>query len=122
MKAYKALSGSEQALLIALLDLDESPTITELRMAYENRIVGIQGPLGFQEAMSRLKHSFVTVAKTFQGVEVINFKHPSLRDLLLSELRGDPTARRRYIELTSPGGLAKVIEGFAVAGLGPIAS
>jgi len=122
VKAYKALSGSEQALLIALLDLDESPTIAELRKAYENRIVGIHGPLTFQEAVSRLKHSFVTVAKTFQRIEVINFKHPSLRDLLLSQLRGDPTARRRYIELTSPGGLAKVIEGFAVAGSGPLAN
>jgi hypothetical protein len=114
-KAYKALSASEQTLLIALLDLDESPTSAELRRAYEKRIPDIQGPLTFQEAVSRLRHSFITVAKTYQRAEVVNFKHPSLRDLLLGQLRADPTARRRYIELTSPGGLAKVIEGFAVA-------
>jgi len=72
-----------------------------------------QHPLPFPNAITRLKHSFITLTRTFQGLERVNFKHPSLRDLLLGELRNDPSARRRYIELTSPIGLAKLIQGLA---------
>lgn len=64
-KTYKALSPSEQALLIALLDLDESPRAAELQTAYEKRRADILGPLTFQQAVSRLRHSFITVSKTF---------------------------------------------------------
>ncbi len=113
-KAYRALSHSEQALLISLLDLDELPTTTDLKRAYEVRIAHLaEAALTFSQVVSRLRHSFITVMKTYHGIERINFKHPSLRDLLLGELRDDPTARRRYIELTSTVGLARLVEGVA---------
>jgi hypothetical protein len=111
-KAFRSLPKSEQILLTCLLDLDEPANLTALQEAYERRVDGIAN-LSFLDAVTRLKHSFITVTRTYQGVEVINFKHPSLRDVLLGELRSDPNARRRYIELTSPFGLANLIRGIA---------
>jgi hypothetical protein len=112
-KAFRALSPSEQTLLISLLDHDESSQRAELQAAYERRIADTQNSLTFDEALSRLKHSFVTINRSYQGAETIDFKHPSLQDLLITQLRGNTTARRRYIQLTSPSGLAKLIQGFA---------
>lgn len=111
-KAFRLLPKAEQVLLTSLLDLDEPANLTELHQAYERRVNGVAS-LPFSDAVTRLKHSFITVTRTYQGLEVINFKHPSLRDVLLGELRTDLNARRRYIELTSPLGLANLIRGIA---------
>jgi len=118
-KIYRTLSESEKALLISLLDLNESPTTQDLQSAYEKRTIHfVSPPLSFSDAVTRLKHTFVTVTYTYHGIEKIDFKHPSLRDLLLSQLRDDPVARMKYIELTSTVGLAKLVQGLASKGNG----
>jgi hypothetical protein len=117
-KAYRALSDSERVLLISLLDLEEPARLAELRQAYDRRSVDIGGhPLPFADVIGRLKHSFITVTRTYEGLDRAN-KHPSLRDLLLREVRDDPVARRRYIELTTPVGLASLIRGLSRPGNG----
>ncbi len=113
-KAYRALSQSEQTLLVSLLDLDEPARTADLQPIYDRRTTQTDGRvLKFHDVIGRLKHSFITVARTYQGVETVNFKHPSLRDLLVREMRDNPGVRRRYIELTTPVGLAALIRGLS---------
>jgi hypothetical protein len=116
-KAYRSLSPSEQAILMAMLDAEEESAIGLLQTAYERRIHGSHGrPLAFDAAISRLRHSLLEISQSYSGSTTVDFRHPSLRDMLLEELRDDSQARRRYIELTTPTGLAALVRG-----LGPVA-
>jgi hypothetical protein len=115
IKAYRKLSLSEQALLSAMLDFDGSTPAGDLKVSYESRAVDLGSKrLSFEESVSRLKHSFLRATISYDGEELIAVQHPSLRDMLLLDLRDDPTARRRYLMLASPFGLAGVIGGIAL--------
>ena len=116
VQAYSKLNGSEQTLLTAMLDLNTPASSTDLQRAYELRCAQLSGrQLDFDDCVNRLKHSFVQVTTLFSGHAYINFQHPSLRDMLLSQLRNNEVARRRYIQLTSPLGLSQLIKGIAVS-------
>jgi adenylate kinase family enzyme len=114
IQAYRALSRSEQILLSTMLDFEGAILARVLRASYETR-VGYRegGHLSFEECVTRLDHSFLTLTSSHSGDQYISVQHPSLRDMLLLHLRGDPDARMRYISLASPFGLARVIGGIA---------
>jgi hypothetical protein len=117
-KAFDGLSPSEQALLTALLDFDDDAELDQLQQAYEQRIQDEhKRRLPFNKAISRLQHSFLQVSRSYSGTVTADFRHPSLRDMLLERLRDDARARKRYIELTTPAGLAALVRG-----LGPVRS
>jgi hypothetical protein len=114
IQAYRKLSNSEQTLLSAMLDFAYNACSVDLKASYTRRsarIVG--GQLQFDECCSRLQHSFLSTSIAFNGEHLISFQHPSLRDLLLMELRDDTAARQRYIQLASPFGVASMIKGIA---------
>ena len=112
IKAYSALSASEQALMTALLDFDKGAESKQLEQAYGQRIKDGQGRyLSFAKSVSRLQHSFLQVSRSYAGVSTIDFRHPSLRDMLLGQLRDDGRARQRYIELATATGLAALVRG-----------
>ncbi len=114
IQAYRALSQSEQILLSAMLDFDGATTARALRGSYEMRVSRHEGGhLSFEECVTRLDHSFLTLTSSHSGEQYISVQHPSLRDMLLLHLRGDTDARRRYISLASPFGLAGMIGGIA---------
>jgi len=114
IQAFNALSQSEQTLLLSMLDFDGPVEARALRSAYERRATQRDGGhLSFEECVSRLDHSFLTVTSSHAGEQYVSVQHPSLRDMLLMNLRGDPNARRRYISLSSPIGLAGIIGGIA---------
>lgn len=114
IQAFRKLSQSEQTLLLAMLDFEGPIAERELRAAYEMRASKREGGhLSFDDCVARLDHSFLTVAVTHTGERRVSVQHPSLRDMLLLELRGDMDARRRYISLASPFGLAGIIKGIA---------
>lgn len=116
VQAYSKLNGSEQTLLAAMLDLNTPSSSTDVQRAYELRCAQLSGRwLDFDDCVNRLKHSFVQVTTLFLGHAYINFQHPSLRDMLLSQLRNNEVARRRYIQLASPFGLSQLIKGIAVS-------
>ena len=116
-KAFDALSASEQALLTALLDFDDEAGPPELERAYEQRIQDEpRRRLPFNTAISRLQHSFLQISRSYSGAKRIQFRHPSLRDMLLERLGDDTRARKRYIELTTPAGLAALVRGLARPG------
>ena len=110
-RAFDALSGSEQTLLTALLDFDDTAEEDQLAKAYEQRMQDDKRRLPFAKALTRLRHSFIQVSRTYSGADTVEFRHPSLRDMLLERLRDDSRARRRYIELTTPSGLAALVRG-----------
>lgn len=62
--------------------------------------------LRFEKCLSLLDHSFIKTDS-----ELIDFQHPTIRDLLMEILRNDTSVRRRYIATLAPNGLASVIEG-----------
>jgi len=111
-RAFDGLSPSEQALLTALLDFDDDAELDQLQRAYEQRIQDEhRRRLPFNEAIARLRHSFLQVSRSYSGTATAEFRHPSLRDMLLERLRDDARARKRYIELTTPAGLAALVRG-----------
>jgi len=111
-KAFDGLSESEQALLTALLDFDDDAELSQLERAYEQRIQDEhKGRLTFNKAISHLRHSFLQISRSYSGTVTVEFRHPSLRDMLLERLREDARARKRYIELTTPAGLAALVRG-----------
>ena len=113
---HNALSNSEQALLTALLDFDDDAELGDLRLAYEQRIQDEDKQrLAFNSVIQRLGHSFLQISRSYSGKVTVEFRHPSIRDMLLEQLRDDTRARKRYIELTTPAGLA-----FLVRGLGAL--
>jgi adenylate kinase family enzyme len=114
IQAFRALSQSEQVLLSAMLDFDGPIAERALRASYDTRVSRREGGhLSFEECVARLDHSFLTVTSSHSGDRYISVQHPSLRDMLLLYLRGDTDARRRYISLASPFGLAGMIGGVA---------
>jgi Novel STAND NTPase 3 len=118
-KAYRAISSSERDLLVSMLDFDFRARIQELEGAYTARAsAGAGSRLPFEQCLDRLQHSFLGVSKDDHGHRYVNFQHPSLRDLLLSEVNQTSAVRKRYIELASPSGLAGVIRGLAAADTG----
>lgn len=112
IQAHGKLSVSEQALLSAMLDFDDLAPTNGLRVSYDSRVSDL-GPkcLTFEQSVSRLKHSFLRTGASFAGQEFVTMQHPSLRDMLLLQMREDPIARKRYIGLATPFGLANIIGG-----------
>jgi adenylate kinase family enzyme len=114
IQAFRKLSQSEQTLLTAMLEFEGPTAERELRASYELHVSKREGGhLSFDECLARLDHSFLTVALSYSGERRVSMQHPSLRDMLLLELRQDIDARRRYISLVSPSGLAGMIGGIA---------
>ena len=116
VQAYRNLSASEQTLLAAMLDFNAGASLSGIQRAYELRCKQLDRPrLDFDNCVNRLKHSFLRVTTPYSGQEYIDFQHPMLRDMLLSQLRKDDLARRRYIQLASPVGLSNLILGVALS-------
>jgi hypothetical protein len=116
VQAYSKLNESEQMLLVAMLDLNALASSTDVKRAYELHCEQLSGRrLDFDDCVNRLEHSFVTVIPLYSKHSYIDFQHPSLRDMLLSQLRNNEVARRRYVQLASPLGLSQLIKGVAVS-------
>lgn len=116
VQAYSGLGASAQTLLLCMLDFDGMVKIEKVRSAYQQRSTQIDGKaLPFDEVVKRLQHSFLRVVRFYSQHEAVDFQHPSLRDMLLSRLRDDETARRRYVELASPVALATLIQGVVLS-------
>ena len=116
VQAYNRLSESEQTLLVAMLDFNTFASSNDVQKAYELRCKQLTGRrLNFDDCVRRLEHSFLRVLASFPSHEYLDFQHPSLRDMLLSQLRTDEVARRRYIQIASPLGLSQLIKGVAVS-------
>jgi len=114
--AYRAVTPSERVLLTALLDFEEGAELGALQEAYTRRSRELVSPVPFKQVVARLRHSFLQMSRSFAGLDTVDFRHPSLRDMLLEELRDDRGARRRYIELTSAKGLSALVRGLGAAG------
>ncbi len=112
-KAYLKLNTSEKVCLNSMLDFDRPPLLGELSDAYNNRCKSIDGEiLDINRVLSRLNHSFLNISNDDRIGEKIFFQHPSIRDLLISLLKNEPSILSKHIQLSSPLGIAEVIRGF----------
>lgn len=114
IKAFRSLSTSEQLLLTSTLDFSGPASDTDLKGSYESRVRQSDGKhLSFEDCLSRLDHSFLSVTMSHGGERQIAVQHPSLSDILLLELRHDVNARMRYLSHANPYGLTRVMAGIA---------
>lgn len=114
--AYLKLSESEQALLEAVLDLVPRASAQDASEAYSLHCARFtRRALPFEDCLDRIDHSFLQVTQTYAGERSIEFAHPSLRDMLFSQIMKSASARQRYIQLASPVGLARVIRGIDIS-------
>lgn len=117
--AYRNLNQSEQALLLAVLDAGDAQDEVRVREGYIARAASIERPLSWDRAVARLTHSFLVRTQSYTGELLIDFEHPSLRDIILMELSEDASARRTYISIASATGLAELIVGLAALSRDP---
>jgi hypothetical protein len=116
-QAYRQRSEPERILLLAMFDFRFAARIEEIGSVYKDRIVSCPTMgVTFLECLRRLEHSFLRRWRAWQGQEYVDFQHPSLRDLLVGELRDNAAARRHYITTASPFGIASMCVGLRDAG------
>jgi hypothetical protein len=102
--SFGALEEQHRALLIALLDTpagltDERELAATLRRHHP---AGLSRPP--HELIDRLTDHFVRISSL--GIDWV---HPSWRDLVIEQLRGDSHARRRFLRACGPYGAALVL-------------
>lgn len=100
--SFRALSAEHRALLVALLDTPPGP-VEERELAAATRRHSATGlPRPPSELIDRLSDHFVRVVAPMS----VTWVHPSWRDLVIEELRGDDQARSRFLSRCEIHGLA----------------
>ncbi len=102
--SFRALETEHRELLISLLDapaglIDERELAAVVRRHHPG---GLSLPVG--ELIDRLTDHFLRV--TALG---IGWVHPSWRDLVIDELRGDPDARQRFLSASAVDGVTLAV-------------
>ncbi len=112
--AYRKISESEKTLLIAVLDFDRGAEIEMLEQEYNRRVTRVgSSALGYKMCLQRLDHSFLTITDSFYGTRNVDFQHPSLRDIIVTELRENSVSRKKYLEIANAKGVANTVLGLA---------
>ena len=73
----------------------------------------ISAYLSFEKCVDRLKDSFLIEFCTYQGDTIIDFQHPSIRDMILNIVQKDPLARLDYLKNATTEGILTIIEGLS---------
>lgn len=102
--SFRALEKEHRLLLIALLDTPAGLTDERELAATVRRHcpAGLSRPP--HELIDRVTDHFLRISSL--GIDWV---HPSWRDLLIDELRGDPDARRRFLRVCGPYGALLVL-------------
>lgn len=113
--AYKKLSESQRILLISMLDFNGRGLVSNLKKTYEIRCAQLKfSRTDFMENLHQLEHSFLQLSLTYDRQQYVNFQHPSLKDMIIGEIRNDSIARNNYIISASPNGCANIINGIGL--------
>jgi len=102
-KAFRALTPTNKWLLISLLEIEARRPLEELRVAYE-RCCPIEVRLPFESVVDELSEAFVRSRNSNQGT-IVDWVHPSCRDLVIDELRADPPLLAAFLNRTSLDGI-----------------
>ena len=100
-KAFAKLDSPQKWLLISLLDCERSPDLNKLELSYR-RFCQIERPI--QEQVHLLEEGFLLMS-TESGSTVIDWIHPSYRDLVIDELEKNETAALHFLERCSLPGI-----------------
>ena len=100
-KAFTKLDRAEKWLLIAMLDCERSPDLDDLEKAYR-RFSEMRKPIETQVGL--LEEGFLQ-RHTKYGYPVVDWIHPSYRDLVISELGKDESAALEFLDKCSVEGI-----------------
>jgi hypothetical protein len=100
-KAFAKLDSGQKWLLIALLDCERSPNLKDLESVYR-RFWEMQRPM--EDEVHLLEEGFLLITAG-SGSTLIDWIHPSYRDLVIDELEKNETAALRFLERCSLPGI-----------------
>ena len=104
-KSYSKLETKHKWLLIALLDCDRNPQSAQLEIAY-HRFVSAREPI--DEEIQLLEEGFLQKTLQSKGA-VIDWIHPSYRDLVIQELASDEESAQLFLDKCSIHGIQLAI-------------
>jgi hypothetical protein len=108
--AFDKLTPEEQALLLCLMDFTHGTTADTLKSAFHYRSEE-SFSLSFEQCIDRLNNSFIRASNSYwSNQKLINFAHPSIRDMLTVKLASVSAARSAYIDSVSPSGIPALIQ------------
>jgi len=102
--SFRALPGSHQRMLVALLEADAMPTVDRLRRLYEQHFPACdRGPFqsiveGLAEAFVRLRRKPARSLDEPSRIVLVDWIHPSYRDLVVEELASNPALRKSFLD------------------------
>jgi hypothetical protein len=117
-QAISKLGHSERALLQTLLFDPSAVQETQVELRYSTHAASTDGSfLPFSQTLDRLSPGFLRRVTNYQGEVLINFQHPSIRDVLIGAMRNDSAGRRLYFELATPAAIAGIARGMSALAL-----
>jgi len=102
--SFRALPGSHQRMLVALLEADAMPTVDSVRRLYEQHFPACdRGPFqgiieGLAEAFVKLRRKPARSLDEPSRIVLVDWIHPSYRDLVVEELASDPVLRKSFLD------------------------
>lgn len=109
-KTFDALSASHKWCLLSLLEIEGLATLDKLESLFVRREIK-SGRLPFRQVIEELNEAFVSV-KNLENPKlkgIVDWIHPSYRDLVIDELTNDPDLRRGFLRTMSLEGLKLAI-------------
>lgn len=103
-KSFRALPRSHQWLLIAILQEGNMPLKSSVKRGYE-LLCPPQDIQPYEIAYRDLRESFLRDVSFFNKMEVVNWIHPSYRDLVIEQLETEPQQRQHFLRHLSVDGL-----------------
>ncbi|MGR3174437.1 MAG: nSTAND3 domain-containing NTPase [Candidatus Scalindua sp.] len=97
--AYKSSHPCEQLLCVELMAAGGTIKDSLLKARYENAVAAIDGrTLSFETALSNAVGTFLQIRQYSLGFSLIQFYHPSMRDLMVELFEQDIVLRRNYLK------------------------
>jgi hypothetical protein len=116
--AFQKLPAAYKWFLVALLEISEietfsgahSSNIKRLRKLYESYCPDVDRE-AFETVTDHLTEAFVKTRKSLHGTSVVDWIHPSYRDLVIDELIEDANLRNTFIRGASLEGIKLAVSG-----------
>ena len=103
-KAFRALPIPHKWALIAMLEAGDRVSAASLREFYEKNCP-VQNQEPFTEVMEDLTESFLKGMSGKNGPELVDWIHPSCKDLVIEELARQPQLRNAFLRVMSLAGI-----------------
>jgi hypothetical protein len=104
-KTFRALPEAHRWLLVAQVDAAEGGFLENLKASYTT-LCPMEQQLSFEDTLEELSESFLRVYEMIEPSPVIDWAHPSYRDLVVEELARSSSMRFRFLARMSERGVS----------------